>query len=106
MKKLKVIPGRGLSGRDLKRRLNNRTAIQASLGPEHYTLDEQMTKFTRMSRTEQVSEIRRNNAQIKQLQDSLSKQAEEQDKIRLANKIEEMAKEKLAEIQKQSNPTT
>ena len=51
--KLKIIPGRGLTGRDIKNRLRNRTLEGQVFGNEAYTLDESMDEFMKMSTVQQ-----------------------------------------------------
>lgn len=101
--KLKIFPGRGLSGKDIKNRLRNRTLQGQVFGEESYMLDENMAKFTKMSKVEQIQAARENNSAMKETQrklehaDSARKQklAEQEIERKVQEKLKEMGKEQL-----------
>lgn len=108
--KLKIIPGRGLSGRDIKNRLRNRTLEGQMYGREAYTVDEEMDKFMKMSQVEQREAIKNNSEKIKEIQanletvDNARKQRQQQQEIerRVQDKLKELGKQ---EFDKQQNTT-
>lgn len=69
--KLKIFPGRGLSGKDIKNRLRNRTLQAQTFGEESYMVDENMAKFTKMSKVEQIQAARENNSAMREAQRKL-----------------------------------
>lgn len=106
MAKLKVIPGRGLSGRALKARLKNRTLEGQSFGSENYTLDEDMVEFTKLSKVEQVNAARANAQKVKEIKRNLETVAnankKRMDELEINRKVQEKLKQIAAEqLQKQ-----
>lgn len=99
--KLKIIPGRGLTGRDIKNRLRNRTLEGQTFGNEHYTLDESMDKFTKMSKVEQIAAVKENNAAIQKIQRQLDEVTNKQEQRQKEQEIERRVQEKMKEIAKQ-----
>lgn len=106
-RKLKLIPGRGLSGRDIKARLRNRTLSGQTFGPDAYMLDENMDEFMKMSTVERVNKIRENNRRINQIQAKLDKATSEKSKREQEQKIEQEVQKRMNEIGKQhsKNPS-
>lgn len=104
--KLKIIPGRGLTGKDIKNRLRNRTLEGQVFGGEHYTLDERMDEFQKMSKVEQVNAARQNAQEIKQLQrqmeDMTNKQKQRQQEQEIERKVQDRIKQ-LGKQQQNSN---
>lgn len=101
MAKLKVIPGRGLSGRALKARLKNRTLDGMSFGAEHYTTDEEMVNFTKLSKVEQVNQARQNAQKVRDIKRNLEELAEANKKRIEEAEIERRIQAKLKEIGQQ-----
>lgn len=104
MSKLKIIPGRGLDGKGIKRRLANKTLEGKIFGPESYTLDQNMVEFTQMSRVEQIEAARNNSKAIKTLQDNMAKSIKEAQEKEQERILEARVAERLKEIANQTNP--
>jgi len=98
---LKIIPGRGLTGRDIKNRLNNRTLEGQSFGNEHYTMDEEMARFTKMTKVEQITAVKENSKKIKDIQERLDKAASYAEQRKMEAEIERKVQAKLQELGKQ-----
>lgn len=94
--KLKIIPGRGLTGKDIKNRLRNRTLEGQTFGPEHYTIDEEMVNFTKMSKIEQINAARQNAKQVREIQNKLeetnNKIKQRQQEQEIERKVQERLK--------------
>lgn len=106
--KLKIIPGRGLTGRDIKNRLRNRTLEGNTFGKEAYTLDESMDEFMKMSSTEQRAAIKANGEKIKEihkdLEDANNARKQRWHEQEIERKVQERMKEiGKIEFEKQSN---
>lgn len=104
--KLKIFPGRGLTGKDIKNRLRNRTLQGQTFGEDSYMLDENMAKFTKMSRVEQIQAARENNSAMRDVQRKLD-EANNANKKRLAEQeIERKVQEKLREMGREQFKST
>lgn len=99
--KLKIIPGRGLTGKELKIRLRNRTMTGSSYGEESYMQDESMLAFTKMNRVQQIEAAKANAAEVRRIQNELE-YAETKRQARLKDQeIERKVQEKLKELANQ-----
>jgi len=96
--KLKIIPGRGLTGKDIKNRLRNRTLEGQTFGEESYTLDEQMVAFTKMTKIEQVNAARANAAEVRNIQRDLEEVNNKQQQRMKEQEIERRVNEKMKVI--------
>lgn len=101
MSKIKVIKGRSVTGRELKARLRNKTLEGQTFGADAYTLDEEMTKFMRMSRVEQIEAIKKNNANIRKMQSDLDNENNEKKRKQQQNAIDRAVENRLKEMAKQ-----
>lgn len=101
--KLKLIPGRGLTGIDIKKRLRNRTLEGQIFGSDAYAMNEEMNKFMKMSKTEQIAKVRSNNIEIKKLQNKLEQETNEQKRKLQEQDIENKIQERIKEIVKQQS---
>jgi len=100
-KTLKIIPGRGLSGRELKMRLRNRTMSGSSFGEESYMQDESMLAFTKMNRVQQIEAAKANAAEVRRIQSELE-HAETKRQARMKEQeIERRVSEKMKSIANQ-----
>ena len=109
--KLKIIPGRGLSGRDIKNRLRNRTLEGQTFGAEAYTLDENMNEFLKMSTVQQRNAIKANGEKIREIQkelegvDNARKQRQQEQEIerKVQERMKEIGKEQFKKDQNKNN---
>jgi len=99
--KLKIIPGRGLTGRDIKNRLNNRTLEGQIFGKEAYTLDENMDAFMKMSTVEQREAIKKNGEKIREIQSNLEQVDNARKQRQHEQEIERKVQERMKEIGKE-----
>lgn len=106
MKTIKVIPGRSVTGKELKARLRNKTLEGQVFGNDAYTLDEEMTKFMKMSRVEQINAIKANNKEIKRMQQSLDNETNEKQRKQQAAAIDRAVEKRLKEMNKQNQNST
>lgn len=105
--KLKIIPGRGLSGKDIKNRLRNRTLEGQTFGEEAYTLDERMGEFMKMSTTERINAARENYKKVREIQNKLDEATNKQKQRIQEQEIERKVQDRLKELGKeQLNKTT
>ena len=98
---LKIIPGRGLTGRDIKNRLRNRTLEGQVFGNEAYTMNESMDEFMKMSTTEQRAAIKENGAKIKEIQKSIGEAENARVQRQMEQEIERKVQERMKEIGKE-----
>ena len=96
--KLKIIPGRGLTGRDIKNRLKNRTLEGQVFGNEAYTLDEEMDKFMKMSTVEQRAAIKENGEKIREIQKNLEGVDNQRKQRQQEQEIERKVQARMQEI--------
>lgn len=108
MKKLKIIPGRGLTGRDIKARLKNRTLQGQLFGDDQYMIDEEMGKFTKMNKVEQIEAVRANNKKIAEAEGKLQETTYRKHKAEEEARIEREVKIRMEKLGKQQvqNQTT
>jgi len=99
--KLKIIPGRGLTGRDIKNRLRNRTLEGQIFGNESYTLDENMDEFMKMSTVQQREAIKLNAIKVKEIQDKLNQVDNARKRREQEQQIEKIVQERMKEIGKE-----
>lgn len=99
--KLKIIPGRGLTGRDIKNRLRNRTLEGQVFGNEAYTLDESMDEFMKMSTVQQREAIKANGQKIREIQKNLEGVDNQRKQRQQEQEIERMVQERIKEIGKE-----
>ena len=99
--KLKIIPGRGLNGRDIKNRLRNRTLEGQVFGNEAYTLDENMDAFMKMSSVEQRNAIKANGEKIREIQKNLEGVDNQRKQRQQEQEIERKVQERMKEIGKE-----
>lgn len=105
--KLKIIPGRGLTGKDIKNRLRNRTLEGQTFGPEAYAIDENMNAFMKMSTVERLEAAKANAQEIRKIQASLDETANKQKQRQQEQEIERKVQDRLKEMGKQQqNQTT
>jgi len=100
-RKLKIIPGRGLTGRDIKNRLRNRTLEGQAFGDESYTLDESMVSFTKLTKVEQIEAARKNGEKVREIKRNLEGIEQQQRKRQEEAEIERKVQAKLQEIARQ-----
>lgn len=101
--KLKIIPGRGLTGRDIKNRLRNRTLSGQTFGDDAYTLEEDMVAFSKMSKIEQINEARQNSEKVKKMQNKLEEASNKLEQQKQEKEIERKVQDKLKELGKQES---
>lgn len=101
--KLKVIPGRAVTGKDIKRRLKNKTIVPGQYGEQDYTLDEEMYRFRKMSKTEQINAMKENNKKIAEMQQRLAEVADKNYQKQQQAQIEAEVNKRLAEKLKQND---
>ncbi len=102
-RKLKIFPGRGLTGRDIKNRIRNRTLQGQVFDEDSYQLDESMDKFNKASKVEQIRLAKENSKEIAEIQRKLDaankrneqKAHEAEIERKVQEKLKEMAKEEL-----------
>lgn len=102
-RKLKLFPGRGLDGKDIKQRLKNRTLEGQVFGDDAYMVDQKMIEFERASTVERIRLARENAQKIKNAQAVLDEATNERQKREQQQAIERMAQERLAELRKESH---
>lgn len=100
-KTLKIIPGRGLSGRELKRRLHNRTMSGSTYGDESYMQDESMVAFTKMNKIEQIRAAKENAAEVRRIQNELENAESKRQERLKEQEIERRVNEKMKSIANQ-----
>lgn len=98
--KLKIIPGRGLTGKDIKNRLRNRTLEGQTFGSEAYAIDENMNAFMKMSTVERLEAAKANNTEIKRIQNTLEEATNKQKQRQQEQEIERKVQERMKEIGK------
>lgn len=101
--KLKIIPGRGLTGRDIKNRLRNRTLEGQTFGNEAYTLDESMDEFMKMSTVQQREAIKANGEKIRKIQKDLEGVDNQRKQRQQEQEIERKVKARMEEIAKEQS---
>lgn len=106
LKKLKIIPGRGLTGRDIKNRLRNRTLEGQTFGSEAYTLDENINKFMKMSTVEKLEAAKANSKEIQRIQKSLEEATNKQKQRQQEHEIERKVQERMKAIGNQQQAKT
>lgn len=99
--RLKIIPGRGLTGRDIKNRLRNRTLEGEKFGNEAYTLDESMDEFMKMSTVQQREAIKANGEKIREIQKNLDGVENQRKQRQQEQEIERKVQERMKEIGKE-----
>lgn len=99
--KLKIIPGRGLTGRDIKNRLRNRTLEGQTFGSESYTLNENMDEFMKMSTVQQREAIKANGEKIREIQKNLEGVDNQRKQRQQEQEIERKVQERMKEIGKE-----
>jgi len=99
--KLKIIPGRGLTGRDIKNRLKNRTLEGQIFGKEAYTLDESMDEFMKMNTVQQREAIKKNGEKIREIQSNLEQVDNARKQRQHEQEIERKVQERMKEIGKE-----
>lgn len=99
--KLKIIPGRGLTGKDIKNRLRNRTLEGQTFGSEAYAIDENMNAFMKMSTVERLETAKANNTEIRRIQKTLDETNNKIKQRQQEQEIERKVQDKLKELGKQ-----
>ncbi|AXH74805.1 MAG: hypothetical protein [Microviridae sp.] len=99
--KLKIIPGRGLTGKDIKNRLRNRTLEGQTFGPEAYAIDENMNAFMKMSTVERLEAAKANASEIRRIQNNLDEANNKQKQKMQEQEIERKVQERMKEIGKE-----
>lgn len=97
-KRLKIIPGRGLTGIDIKKRLRNRTLEGQTFGDDAYAMNDEMNDFMRMNKVEQLNAARANNLKMHELQNKLDNVFNEKQKKLQEQQIETKIQKRLKEI--------
>lgn len=98
--RLKIIPGRGLTGRDIQRRLRNRTLEGQIFGDDAYTINEEINEFMKMNTVERINQAREKSKQLKELQNKLDNSIKERDQKLLDQKLENEVKKRMEAISK------
>jgi len=99
--KLKIIPGRGLTGKDIKNRLRNRTLEGQTFGSEAYAIDENMNAFMKMSTVERLEAAKANAQEIKRIQNTLDETNNKMKQRQQEQEIERKVQDRLKEMAKQ-----
>lgn len=107
MKTLKVIPGRGLNGKDIKRRLKNKTLQGELFGSESYLVDKEMLAHTKLNKVQQVLAAREGERKIAEMEEKLQRKNDEKNRKQEEERINRLAEAKMKEnLKKQTNDTT
>lgn len=99
--KLKIIPGRGLTGKDIKNRLRNRTLEGQTFGSEAYAIDENMNAFMKMSTVERLEAAKANTQEIRKIQNKLDEATNKQIQRQQEQEIERKVQNRLKELSKE-----
>lgn len=99
--KLKIIPGRGLTGKDIKNRLRNRTLEGQTFGSEAYAIDENMNAFMKMSTVERLEAAKANAQEIRRIQNNLDEATNKQKQRKQEQEIERKVQERMKTIGKE-----
>lgn len=100
-KRLKIIPGRGLTGRDIQKRLRNRTLEGQTFGEDAYAMNEDMNDFMKMNKVERLNAARANNAKMREIQNKLDTETNEKKQKQQQQNIENEIQKRLAEMRKE-----
>lgn len=99
---VKIIPGRTVSGKDIRSRMKNKTIREGVYGDGDYSTDEDLLAFTKMSRIEQMNHLRENAKKIAEMQNQLDEATNRKRKRDEEARIEREVQSRLQKLGKES----
>lgn len=100
-KRLKIIPGRGLTGRDIQKRLRNRTLEGQTFGEDAYAMNEDMNEFMKMNKVERLNAAKANNDKMREIQIKLDNESNAKKRKEQEQHFENEIQKRMAAMRKE-----